>query len=93
MSVKEELEEMKKEVYDIQEKSFALEIIGENAKTNKRQFIIIIVLIGLLAISISYIVFLLNDINTETNTIDIQDVERIDNSHIKIGDELWEKSN
>lgn len=93
MSVKEELEEMKKEVHDVQEKSFALEIIGENAKANKRQFIIIIVLIGLLAISISYIVFLLNDTNTETNTIDIQDVERIDNSHIKIGDELWEKSN
>jgi hypothetical protein len=38
---------------------------------------------------------LLNDfgVSTETDTIDIDNVEAIDNSHIKIGDDVWEKSN
>ena len=41
----------------------------------------------------SYIVFLLNDIGTTTDTIDIDNVETVDNSHIKIGDDTWERLN
>ena len=93
MGLREEIEDMKKEVEEIQEQSFAMELLKEDHKKNKRQFIIILVLIGLLALALSYIVFLLNDIGTTTDTIDIDDVETVDNSHIKIGDDIWEKSN
>ena len=60
---------------------------------NKRMFKIWgLTFIGLL-LAVGYIVFLLNDISSiETDTIDIEDVETIDNSHIKIGDDIWEKS-
>lgn len=95
MGIREEVLEMKKEVKEIQEHSFAMELLKEDHKKNKRQFIIILILIGLLALAMTYIVFLLNDIGTttETETIDIDNVEKIDNSHIKIGNDVWAKSN
>lgn len=44
--------------------------------------------------SLIYIFYLQSDINiTVTDTIDIQEVQNIDNSHIKIRDDIWEKSN
>lgn len=91
MGIREDVLEMKKEVEEIQEQSFAMELLKEDHKKNKRQFIIILVLIGLLALAMTYIVILLNDIETTTETIDIDNVEKIDNSHIKIGDDTWEK--
>ena len=39
MGLKEEVEDMKKEVKDIQEHSFAMELLHDARKTNKRQFI------------------------------------------------------
>lgn len=42
---------------------------------------------------LGYTIWLLNDIGTTTDTIDIDNVETVDNSHIKIGDDVWEKSN
>ena len=41
MGLKEEIEDMKKEVKDIQEHSFAMELLKDQKKQNKRQFIII----------------------------------------------------
>ena len=70
MGLKEEVLEMKKEVEEMQEQSFAMELLKEDHKKNKRQFIIILVLIGLLALAVSYIVFLLNDIGTTITTED-----------------------
>lgn len=94
MGLREEIEDMKKEVEEIQEHSFAMELLKDQKKQNKRQFIIILVILGMWFGTIGYLVFVLNDIGTiDTDTIDIQDVENIDNSHIKIGDDVWEKSN
>lgn len=75
------------------EKSWAYSILEDYKKTNKRMFIIILILIACLIGSIGYTVYLLNDIGVyETDTIEIEGVETIDNSHIKIGDDIWEKS-
>ena len=95
MGMREEVLEMKKEVQEIQEHSFAMELLKEDHKKNKRQFIIILVILGMFACLLGYTIYLLNDIgvSTETDTIDIDNVETIDNSHIKIGDDVWEKSN
>ena len=77
----------------MKEKSFALEMLQDYKKANKRQFIIIIVILAMWFLTIGYLVYLLNDIDyVDENSIDIQDVETIDNSHIKIGDDVWEKS-
>lgn len=88
MAVKKQLEEIKNE-------SFAMELYQDSVKDKKRFFymwlLTFIALIGLLI----YIIWLLNDIGTieDSDSIEIQDVETIDNSHIKIGDDVWEKSN
>ncbi len=91
MGLKEEVLDMKKEVKEIREQSFAMELLKEDHRKNKRQFIVIMVLIGCLALAMSYIIYLLNDINTATEIIDINNVETIDNSHIKIGNDIWEE--
>ena len=73
--------------------SFASEILQDYKKANKRMFIIIIVLLVMWLLTIGYLVYTLNDIGTyDDDIIEIDGVETIDNSHIKIGDDVWEKS-
>ena len=96
MSIKDDLKEAKEEIQELKEQSLAMELLKDHKKTNKRQFIIILVILTMWFITIGYLVYILNDIGTiesDTDTIYIQDVENIDNSHIKIGDDVWEKSN
>lgn len=95
MGLREEIEDMKKEVKEIEEGSLAMSLLADYKSQNKRQFIIILVILGMFACLLGYTIYLLNDIgvSTETDTIDIDNVETIDNSHIKIGDDVWEKSN
>ena len=93
MDIREEVLEMKKEVEEIQEHSFAMELLKDQKKQNRRQFIIILVILGMFTCLLGYTIWLLNDIGTTTQSIDIEDVENIDNSHIKIGDDVWEKLN
>jgi len=71
--------------------SLAGEILQDYKRTNKRQFIIIIVILVMWFITIGYLVYLLNDVGTYEDTIEIENVSQIDNSHIKIGDDTWEK--
>lgn len=74
--------------------SYALEIMRDYKQEAKRWFTALIVVLCMWFATIGYLVYVLNDIGTiEEDTIEIQDVETIDNSHIKIGDDIWEKSN
>ena len=92
MGIKEEVQEMKNEVKSIKTQSFAMELLKDARKTNKRIFIIWIITFVAFISLLGYTVWLLNDIGTTTESIEVQDVETIDNSHIKIGDDVWEKS-
>lgn len=88
--VKEEISEMKRENEDM---SFAMELLKDQRKQNKRLFVIILVILTMWFATIGYLVYVLNDIGYTEETIEIQEVETIDDSTIKIGDGLWEKSN
>lgn len=66
MGLKEEVLEMKKEVQEIQEQSFAMELLKDQKKQNKRQFIIILVILGMWFATVGYLVYVLNDIGTTT---------------------------
>lgn len=94
-SEKDEINNIRNEVHKLQEQSLALELLKDYKKQNKRQFVIILVILGMFTALLGYTIYLLNDfgVSTETDTIDIDNVEEIDNSHIKIGDDVWEKSN
>lgn len=90
MGLKENIQELEEKV---EQTSFAYELLSDYKKQNKRQFIVILVILGMWFATIGYLVYVLNDIGViEEDTIEIQDVETIDNSHIKIGDDIWEKS-
>lgn len=86
MDIREEVLEMKKEVQEMQEESLAMSLLKDYKKQNKRQYIIILVILGMWFATIGYLVYILNDIGTETTTteelIDIDDVDNIENSHI-----------
>ena len=90
MNLKEEVLELEKEVKEIQEESFATQILKDYKKQSKRQFIIILVILGMWFATIGYLIYILNDIGVETTTtttsttetIDIDDVDNIENSHI-----------
>lgn len=66
--------------------SLAMELLNDYKKTNKRQFIIILVILTMWFITIGYLVYILNDIGTIETTQEIQDVETIQNSNITNGD-------
>ena len=92
MSLREDIERVENKMKRIEEQSLAMELLKDARKTNKRMFVIwIITFITLIGVT-CYTLWLLNDIGTVNDSIDIQDVESIDNSHIKIGDDIWEKS-
>lgn len=93
MSMKDEVLELKHELEEVKQESFALEILKDYKKSNKRLFITLVIVLFMWFLTIGYLIYILNDIGYEEEIIDIQDVEQIENSDIQIGDDLWEKSN
>jgi hypothetical protein len=68
MGNREDLEIIKKEFDDIKEKSFALEILQDYKKANKRQFIIILILIFTWIITLGLAAYYINTTGFETIT-------------------------
>lgn len=88
MTIKEEVMEMKKEVEEVKEQSFAMELLSDYKKANKRQFIIILVILVMWFITIGYLVYILNDIGVETTTQEIEGVETTESINKIIDDGL-----
>ena len=86
MTLKEEVLEMKKEVQEIQEHSFEMELLTDQKKQNKRQFIIILVILGMWFATIGYLVYILNDIGTETTTQEVTDIDSVGGNIVNKGD-------
>ena len=98
--IKKQLDENTKKIVNnmnqIHQNSGALEILKDFKGDNRRMFIILLIVLFMWFFTIGYLVYILNDTGTieeDSDTIDIQDVEVIDNTHIKIGDDVWEVSN
>ena len=71
MSMKDEVLELKKELKEVREESFAMELLKDFKKQNKRMFIVwIITFLTLIGVT-CYTIYLLNDIGVieETTTI------------------------
>lgn len=68
-SEKEEIDNIRNEVHELQEQSLALELLKDYKKQNKRQFVIILVILGMWFATIGYLVYILNDIGTETTEV------------------------
>lgn len=74
MSIKEDIEKIQKKVNVIEEQSFAMELLQDAKKTNKRLYIILIVVLCMWFATIGYLVYVLND----TGTIETTRVEQSD---------------
>ena len=79
MGIREEVLEMKKEVEEMQEESFATQILQDYKKQNKRQFIVILVILIMWFATISYLIYILNDIGVETTTTTTHQVLQLTN--------------
>lgn len=88
MSIREDIEEVENKIKHIEQGTYAMEILTDYKRTNKRLFIILVMVLIMWFLTIGYLIYILNDINS--NTIAIEDINTIDNSTIKNGDNLWE---
>ena len=70
----------------MEDNSFAMDLLKDYKKQNKRQFIIILVILAMWLVTIGYLVYVLNDIGVEQTTQEISDVDTIENSNITNGD-------
>lgn len=79
---------MKKEVEEVKEQSLAMELLSDYKKANKRQFIIIIVILTMWFCTIGYLVYVLNDISSveTTTTQEVSDIDTV-NGNITNGGE------
>ena len=68
-SEKEEIDNIRNEVHELQEQSLAMSLLKDYKKQNKRQFVIILVILGMWFATIGYLVYILNDIGTETTEV------------------------
>lgn len=64
----------------MEEQSFALDLLRDYKKQNKRQFIVILVILTMWFVTIGYLVYVLNDIGTveTTTTQEISDIDTIE---------------
>ena len=76
-SEKEEIDNIRNEVHELQEQSLSMSLLKDYKKQNKRQFVIILVILGMFTALLGYTIYLLNNfgVSTETDTIDIDNVE------------------
>ena len=56
----------------MEEQSFALDLLRDYKKQNKRQFIIILIILVMWFCTIGYLVYILNDIGTVETTTTVQ---------------------
>ena len=77
MGLKENVEEIQKEVQEIKETSLARELLHDYKKTNQRLFTIILIVLSMWLVTIGYLIYVLNDIGIEeTTTTETYDIEQ-----------------
>lgn len=84
-SEKEEIDNIRNEVHELQEQSLAMSLLMDYKKQNKRQFVIILVILGMWFATIGYLVYILNDIGTETTTTESYDMSTENGNNNFIG--------
>lgn len=67
--------------------SFAMDLLKDYKRQNKRQFIIILVILAMWLVTIGYLVYVLNDVgtSTETTTQEIKDIDSVGGNIINKG--------
>ena len=81
MGMREDIMTVKKDLEEVKNESFASEILRDYKKANKRQFVIILVILTMWFSTIGYLIYILNDIGVIEETI-TQETEQGYNNYI-----------
>lgn len=65
MSIREDLEEVEKKIHTIEHESFAMEMLKDQRKQNKRLFIIILVILGMWLLTIGAFMYYILTVDYE----------------------------
>lgn len=84
MGMREDIMAVRKDLEEVKNESFVSEILKDYKKANKRQFIIILVLLGMFTALLGYNIYLLNDIGT-INTTETYDMNTENGNNNFIG--------
>lgn len=86
MGIRDDIKKVEEKVENVEAQSFAMELLQDYKKANKRLFIIIIIILTMWFGTIGYLIYILNDIGTIETKQEIEDVDKIENSNITNGD-------
>lgn len=89
MRLKDDIYYLQQELGDIKQDSFALEMLKDYKKQNKRLFLLLILVLVLWFATGSYLIWVLNDIGTEeitTESYEIQQEAEGNNNYINGSD-------
>ena len=84
--MREEVEELKKELNEVKEQSWAMEVLHDYKAANKRLFIALTVVLCMWFATIGYLVYTLNDIGTIETIQEVEDVDTIGGNVVNNGD-------
>ena len=79
MGVRDEVMEIKKNLDEIKEQGFAMEILSDYKKSNKRMFIALMTVIFMWFGTIAYLVYILNDIGVVETTVTQENTDGYNN--------------
>lgn len=87
MSIRDDIEKVDKKVKNV-EQSIAWDMLQDAKKVNKRMFILIIVILCMWFSTIGYLIYVLNDTGTYTETTnqEVSDIETIGGNVVNNGD-------
>lgn len=68
MSIKDDIKETKEEIQELKEQSLAMELLKDYKKTNKRLFIVILVILSMWFITIGLFIYYINTTGYEVVT-------------------------
>lgn len=71
MGLKEDIAKVEKKINTIEHESFAMEMLKDQRKQNKRMFVILLVVLFMWFATIGYLVYILNDIGTVEETTEV----------------------
>ena len=82
MGLKDDVLDIKKEFQEVKNQSFAMDLLADYKKQNKRLFVIIIILIIAFMGLLAYTINLLNDIGVVETTTEVEQSDAENNNYI-----------
>jgi len=82
MGLKDDVLDIKKEFQEVKNQSFAMDLLNDYKKQNKRLFVIIIILIIAFMGLLAYTINLLNDIGVVETTTEVEQSDAENNNYI-----------